>query len=589
MPPRMPERAILPAKTYTPATDLWVVSTYFDSEGYASKLRALKAYLCVMERSGIPTLLVEGAFRKRPFLLPETERVIHVRCRSVLWQKERLLNVAIDRLPASCHKVAWLDADVFFENPEWAVRTSELLDRHPVVQPFDAALWLPKGETAFRGKGLAWPSFAAEAGRHPGLFLSGDFDRHGHSGYAWAAQRDLVARHGLYDRSIAGSGDHLMAHAMMGDFWSPCVTNSVGAASPFRASFEAWARPFHADVRSDVGFVPGALLHRWHGDRKKRRYYRRMVGLLARQYDPARDVRQAPSGALEWTDHGAALGRWMRDYFSGRQEDAKPGPVAAVPADALEALRHDWQTKLDLALTPLLPLLGPLATVVSENGEAWATEGLVPVLPYLVATLLVENTITPQPVSAPNGSSASLGPGPRSRCTSPSGLGAPPAVPGLAWGGPGTRTVGLVDLEGPSGGLPPFVEGSASPPSFLWAWAGQAGRIEAPMDAARQALRRVLLAARRAHDADPSRWEAASPAAHWSLLAGRDEAACHLLFDELRRRVRDPRTHDAPELRSARASMSRRRAKTGAWRDESRDPFDAVVGPGSSASGLDHV
>src|SRR5208283_616142 len=119
---------------------------------------------------------------------------------------------------------------------------------------------------------------------------SGDFDRHGHTGYAWAAWKDLILKHGLYDRSIAGSGDHLMAHAMMGDLSSPCVTNSVGAANPFRDSFHAWAKPFHSDVQSNVGFVRGAVLHRWHGDRKKRNYYKRMIGLLARDYNPSLDV-----------------------------------------------------------------------------------------------------------------------------------------------------------------------------------------------------------------------------------------------------------------------------------------------------------
>ena len=112
---------IKPAERYTAPKDLWVVSTYFDSEGYSSKLRALRGYIATMECSGIPLLLVEGAFGKRPFLLPESDQVLHVRCPSILWQKERLLNVAIDHLPPSSKKVAWLDADVFFENPEWAV------------------------------------------------------------------------------------------------------------------------------------------------------------------------------------------------------------------------------------------------------------------------------------------------------------------------------------------------------------------------------------------------------------------------------------------------------------------------------------
>lgn len=185
-------RAVIPAERYDAPKDLWIVSAYFDSEGYESKLRALQAYLSVTEKSGIPMLVVEGAFGKRPFLLPKSDNILQVRCPSVMWQKERLLNFAIDHLPNSCKKVAWLDTDIFFENPRWAVETASLLDNFPVVQPFDLVLWLPKGARQFRGRGIAWSGFAAVAHNHPGLFLSGDFDRHGHTGYTWAARKDLI-------------------------------------------------------------------------------------------------------------------------------------------------------------------------------------------------------------------------------------------------------------------------------------------------------------------------------------------------------------------------------------------------------------
>lgn len=39
--------------------------------------------------------------------------------RHVLWQKERLLNLAIDSLPADVDAVAWLDADLIWFNHGW--------------------------------------------------------------------------------------------------------------------------------------------------------------------------------------------------------------------------------------------------------------------------------------------------------------------------------------------------------------------------------------------------------------------------------------------------------------------------------------
>jgi len=592
MKPKREPRAISPAKRYAAPKDLWIVSTYFDSEGYSSKLRALRSYLRSVDESGIPLLLVEGAFGKRPFLLPESERVLHVRCPSVMWQKERLLNVAIKNLPPSCRKVAWLDTDIFFENPRWAVETSELLDRVPVVQPFDVALWLPKGTTRFRGRGITWPGFAAVAQRHPGLFLSGDFDRHGHSGYAWAARRDVVEQHGLYDRSVVGSGDHLMAHAMMGDLSSPCVTNSVGSTNPFRESFHAWAKPFHRAVRSTVGFVGGAVLHRWHGDRKKRRYYKRMVGLLARRYDPSLDVRVSISGALEWTEHGAALGRWMKDYFTGRQEDARPGSVEEVSWDALERLRNDRSSPLDASMQPFAQLLGPLATLVSEQSDEWIGAGLTPVLPNLIAAMISTSSHSRTESGQSDWpSSPSLGFAAK-QTTIPEQTSLPAYLQFYLAGASGTHPALLEDGESDAAPrallqwpLPPVSRVRPMIPRPVW----MRGDGSDTFEVARSILRVVLHKAKQTRAKNPRRWSRLAPETRWALLSETPENQHRPLAEELNVRVRDPRWNDAPELRSASRQLLKRRAKFAAQKGEPSDPFDAVVGPGSSAAGLDHV
>ena len=38
---------------------------------------------------------------------------------AVLWQKERLLNIAIQSVPKNGKNIAWLDCDVIFERPDW--------------------------------------------------------------------------------------------------------------------------------------------------------------------------------------------------------------------------------------------------------------------------------------------------------------------------------------------------------------------------------------------------------------------------------------------------------------------------------------
>ena len=76
-------------------------------------------------QQGLPLVVVELTFgNTAPFsLLDQQDAEVLVQRRTqpsnVLWQKERLLNIALEHLPDNCTKVVWLDADTFFTNPNW--------------------------------------------------------------------------------------------------------------------------------------------------------------------------------------------------------------------------------------------------------------------------------------------------------------------------------------------------------------------------------------------------------------------------------------------------------------------------------------
>jgi hypothetical protein len=235
-----------------------------------------------------------------------------------VWQKERLINRAIASLPSSVRKIAWLDCDVLFANPDWAVQTAALLDDYPIVQTFKTAIRLPRGETSYVGRGEVWNGFGWVSEVVPDSFR-GIYTLHGHTGFGWAARRELLDRHGLYDACISGSGDHVMAHAMRGDCAMDC---EFYAMSPrLREHFSQWARPFHETVAGRIGSTPGTLLHLWHGDTKDRQYKERHEELVRLDFDPKADIRVGPDGGWEWAVDKPELNRWMGKYFENRRED----------------------------------------------------------------------------------------------------------------------------------------------------------------------------------------------------------------------------------------------------------------------------
>jgi hypothetical protein len=303
------------------SADLGVITSYFNSAGFATKRANYHRFAQAIAAAGLPMITVECAFGAAAFELSDGPDVLRVRARDVMWQKERLLNLAVPHLPAHCTKIAWLDCDVLFANPTWAADTSRLLDAFPVVQPYAHIVRLPRGHATYAGAGDSWPGFAAVYKADPDAMLAGDFARHGHTGFAWAARRDVLDRHGLYDACISGSGDHMMAHAFCGDWSSNCMDRILTRGSAHHAHFVDWCKRLYADVRARVAHAPGTLLHLWHGDTDHRRYVLRNRELAAFDFDPVADLRVGTGGAWEWNSDKRALHQWAVDYYPSRRED----------------------------------------------------------------------------------------------------------------------------------------------------------------------------------------------------------------------------------------------------------------------------
>jgi hypothetical protein len=322
MPGRSSTRSnVLPAPRYHYVNDLCVVTCYFNSQGYSRKRRNYDLFQRSITDSGIHLITVECAFRGTAFELDHTPHVIRLRAKHVMWQKERLLNLAIRRAPRLYTKIAWLDCDVLFENASWAEETSRILEEYPVVQPFHYAFRLRPGERAYCGKGERYRSYAAVHTVFPSIARAGDFFAHGHTGFAWAAQRDLLEDIGLYDAAITGTGDHLIAHAFCGDFGSLCLDDTFLDAKGYLTHYKAWAEAAWQQVRGRISFATGALLHLWHGEVRNRRYLNRNVELANLGFDPALDLLTEDNGLWQWSGHNPAIATWANSYFDQRCED----------------------------------------------------------------------------------------------------------------------------------------------------------------------------------------------------------------------------------------------------------------------------
>jgi hypothetical protein len=102
-----------------------VITVIFNPIRYKSRYDHYQKFEAHMSQSGIYLITVECIFESAPrFGLPqqnfEITRVsdrhhIQLKAPSIIWMKENLINIAVQRLPRNIEYVAWLDADIEFE------------------------------------------------------------------------------------------------------------------------------------------------------------------------------------------------------------------------------------------------------------------------------------------------------------------------------------------------------------------------------------------------------------------------------------------------------------------------------------------
>jgi hypothetical protein len=305
----------------------WAVTTYFNSAGLASRLENYHRFRRGMT---LPLLTMELGYGDAPFALGpgDADRLVQLRGGDVMWQKERLLDLAFDRLPASCRHVAWIDCDIVFDRPDWPELALDALARWPLVQLFREAHYLrrdardgpPGPEDAYtRRTSIA---YGVEGGLDPlPLFTDGDVRPYSsHSpGFAWAMARETIDRLRFFDTCIVGGGDRAMIAAAYGCFDHVVVRQRMTPAHA--EQYRAWGRAFREAIGGAVGSISGDIFHLWHGSVEKRRMRERYDEIAAFAFDPARDLRLAASGVWQWNSDKPGLHETVSRQFVTRYRD----------------------------------------------------------------------------------------------------------------------------------------------------------------------------------------------------------------------------------------------------------------------------
>ncbi len=304
---------------------MWSITSYYNPLRYK---RRLENYRVFRENLKTPLVTVElsfdGEFELKNI---DADVLVQISGGAIVWQKEKLLNIAIKSVPREERSVAWIDCDIVFDRHDWMNEAEARLAAVNVVQLYSDVVDLspaaPKPNHNDRTAPLSAQGFVSvvkenhlnikplvERGRSVGGLSMG---------LAWAARKSLLKEHGLYEAMIIGSGDRLMVGTIYGEFQKIIDVFNFNQAR--QKHYLRWARPFHEAVDGRVEYVSGRIYHLWHGESANRKALERHRLFAGFDFDPGSDLAVGPNGAWHWARSRPVLEEFFIDYFKGRAED----------------------------------------------------------------------------------------------------------------------------------------------------------------------------------------------------------------------------------------------------------------------------
>jgi len=297
----------------------YVITVISNVYRYKIRYELYHTFQQYIEQSGVKLLTVELAFGDREFEVTHKSNSLNVQLRTncELWHKENLVNIGISHLPPDARYVAWIDADVQFTRPDWAIETVHQLQHHRIVQMWNNCVDLgPKHE--------ALDTFTSFAKCFTdGLPMKATWDKDytfPHPGFAWAARLDFLKQMGgLIDFAILGSADAHMCWALLGrvsDSFHGYIHQS------YKNACLEWQKKAMKFGQFDIGVVDTSMFHFWHGKKKDRKYVERWEILVKNNFNLVTDIIKDGCGLYKLKDECISLKNDIRKYFKQRNEDS---------------------------------------------------------------------------------------------------------------------------------------------------------------------------------------------------------------------------------------------------------------------------
>jgi len=284
---------------------------------YARRYILLKEFIKRIEEEevNVNLFVVETVYEKQKFIVTSSNNKNHLQLKTIvpIWHKENMINLGVQYLlPKNYKAFAWIDADIEFENNNWALDTLKLLNGcKDVVQLFSHCVDMSKDNTnlnVFNGFGYSY---------NKGKKYTSKGADYWHPGYAWAITRRAYEKlGGLYDKGVLGSGDSIMAMSIINRVDVMHNSNYSDDYNKSMLEYQTKAKTIR------LGYTPGVIRHHYHGSKANRKYTERWKILMKYSFSPYHHLTYDDKGVLIPTNvFSDEFKTDIFNYFKERKED----------------------------------------------------------------------------------------------------------------------------------------------------------------------------------------------------------------------------------------------------------------------------
>ena len=314
--------------------DMAIITSFFNPLNFKSRKSNLIRFMEFLKESGVDEhfyiceILFDG---QEPSV--KHKNVLHLKSNSILWHKEKSLNILEKIIPETYTKIIWVDADIMWFNKNWYSDISKLLEDYNMIHPMKCCRFLDYRKQHIYSKNSYVAEKILNGGEIPITTKRGDLCY----GFAMAFKREFFHKFGLFDRGLIGHGDFYNIISIE-ENWLDTLSkllskdNSITAIkvdSIFKNYIINYVDMCNKWINNKYSFYDDEIVHLYHGELTNRKYNTRSKIFSDLYFDDI--FVQGSNGLYEFKESVSEYAtEFFKTYFLNRKDDT----ICNVDSDA---------------------------------------------------------------------------------------------------------------------------------------------------------------------------------------------------------------------------------------------------------------